>query len=107
MNKEQVIKSMHERMKRNIDDFFKPSTFEDTRKALLAKRAKWQEVWNVSKGGDLCNKENGYLITSEQLAKKNWFLHLADKVWFDANTFIPAYFEACRRAGIKEILLNV
>lgn len=53
MNKEQVIKSMHERMKRNIDDFFKPSTFEDTRKALLAKRAKWQEVWNVSKGRPL------------------------------------------------------
>ena len=49
---------------------------------------------------------NYYLIYAERLAEPFWILHLlSSKKWFDANTFIPAYFEACRRAGIKKVTI--
>lgn len=55
----------------------------------------------ITPGGSMIF-QNFYRIDSELLEESNWILHLMlTKNWFDANTFIPAYFEACKGAGIK------
>ena len=67
---------------------------------------KWvyNKDWEISPKGDLVGW-GYYWITSDRLNENDWILHLMEKAAFDANTFIPAYFEACRRAGIKEITI--
>ena len=67
--------------------------------------AMFNEDWALSKKGDM--RGNGcYDIISERLEEGDWILHLMEKMWFDANTFLPAYFEACRRAGIKQVTIT-
>ena len=63
---------------------------------------RFNEDWAISDDGDLLGL-GYYLISSHRLKEGNWLLHLMGKKWFDANTFIPAYFEACRRAGLKTV----
>lgn len=61
--------------------------------------------WWVSPKGDMVNI-CGYPIFDYQLREDDWFLHLMEKPWFNANTFLPAYFEACHKANIKEIKIR-
>lgn len=63
----------------------------------------FNEDWYLSTRGDMINSWNGYPIYHNQLTRNDWVLHLMAKMWFDANTFIPAYFEACRRIGVKSV----
>ena len=57
--------------------------------------------WALSADGDMIQVEEDYIIDHERLEESDWFLHLMEKGWFDANTFLPAYLEACVRAGLK------
>ena len=62
-----------------------------------------QKDWTISPEGDLHHEKMNYDIFSNQLKEKNWILHMMEKGWVDLNSFIPAYFEACRRCGIKQL----
>lgn len=70
----------------------------------------WQEQkdWEISPKGDLYHPKRDYPIEAERLNEKNWIIHMMGKGWIDLNSFIPAYFEACRRAGFDtiEIITN-
>lgn len=63
----------------------------------------FNEDWQLSPKGDMCFHNGRYDIEAERLKEDDWIIHLMEKAWFDANTFIPAYFEACRRAGVKKV----
>lgn len=65
----------------------------------------YNEDWYISPDGDMMSSRSGYEIGGHILDHDMWFMHLADKRWFDANTFVPAYMEACRRQGI--IIANI
>lgn len=60
----------------------------------------------LSSHGDMYHNSD-YTISASQLADDDWILHLMEKYWFDANTFIPAYFEAVRRTGKKTVTIRV
>jgi hypothetical protein len=47
-------------------------------------------------------ENNRYYIEKERLAE-NWLDHMREKKWNDMNKFVPAYLEACRRAGVKMV----
>lgn len=67
---------------------------------------RYNRDWLLSRQGDMyCN--NDYDIPASRLTEDDWLLHLMEKGWFDANTFIPAYFEALRRANIKIVTIRV
>ena len=69
--------------------------------ALLAEAAVWEEDWYISACGDMTSKKhNPYFISADRLGKENWLDHMAGKSWVDLNTFVPAYIEACHRAGV-------
>lgn len=59
--------------------------------------------WEVSEEGDLYCDDASYYIGAERLGTENWLCHMAGKKWVNFNTFIPAYIEACRRAGVKTV----
>jgi hypothetical protein len=63
--------------------------------------------WFISPDGDMMNARSCYQIGCDELDHDDWFLHLSEKRWFDANTFIPTYFEACRRKGIQTVLMRI
>lgn len=63
--------------------------------------------WFLSPHGDMMCRRGGYEITADILDRGHWLWFLAEKRWFDANTFLPAYYEACRRAGIKEVKITI
>ena len=66
----------------------------------------WNEDWAIAEDGSMIF-QNHYRIDSERLDESDWILHLmTTKNWFDANTFIPAYFEACRRARKKNVTIQ-
>lgn len=67
--------------------------------------SRYNKDWWLSPIGDMVNVV-GYIIADYQLRDKSLFKHLYNKTWFDANTFIPAYMEACRRSGIKEFTMS-
>lgn len=62
--------------------------------------------WFLDSKGNMCHNR-GYDIAANRLSESDWLSHLMEKVWFDANTFLPAYFEACRRAGIEKLTINI
>ncbi len=66
----------------------------------------YNEDWCLTPDGDMYNVLSDYEIGSNMLYKDDWILHLSEKRWFDANTFIPAYFEACRRKGISLVMIR-
>lgn len=66
----------------------------------------FNEDWIIGMDGHLVSTRSGYDIVADELGKGHWFVHLMEKRWFDANTFLPAYFEACRRAGIKSVTIQ-
>ena len=63
--------------------------------------------WFLSSRGDMMCRRGGYEITADILDRGHWLWFLTEKRWFDANTFLPAYYEACRRAGIKEVRITI
>ena len=67
---------------------------------------KYNEDWCLTADGDMYNVRTDYEIGSDRLNEDDWILHLMQKRWFDANTFIPAYFEACRRKGIPVVMIR-
>jgi len=68
---------------------------------------RFNDDWWLSDTGDMWNDQGHYGIYDNRLNEGDWMLHLMGKVWFDANTFLPAYFEACNRAGIKEVTITI
>lgn len=62
--------------------------------------------WFLSPKGNMLYVWFDYEILYSQLEDQNTILHLMEKDWFDANTFIPAYFEACRRKGIQQLKIK-
>lgn len=67
---------------------------------LMKGYEKFNSDWYIDKIGNM-NHVSDYPIDANRLTEDDWFLHLMEKSWFDANTFLPAYFEALRRAGYK------
>lgn len=67
------------------------------------KEPTWEEEWDISPEFDITHRQSGYLIQGDRLVEKDWILHMSEKRWVDLNTFIPAYFEALRRLGCKEV----
>lgn len=63
--------------------------------------------WFLTPDGDMFNAWSDYEIDSDRLDEDDWILHCMSKRWFDANTFIPAYFEACRRKGLKFVQMRI
>lgn len=63
--------------------------------------------WFISPDGDMMNARSCYVIGSDVLDHDDWILLLTVKRWFDANTFLPAYFEACRRKGLKVVQMRI
>ena len=64
------------------------------------KFTRFNRHWCLSEDGDMAC--GCYFIDSHRLSEE-WVEHLMGKNWFDANTFIPAYVEACRRAGVRQV----
>lgn len=62
-----------------------------------------KDEWVITVSNDLKHTGTNYLIPADRLTEEDWILHLMEKRWFDLNTFIPAYFEALRRAGHKSV----
>lgn len=58
--------------------------------------------WYIDEEGYLCHKGEYYEIDPDRLAE-NWIGHMARKRWVNMNTFIPAYIEACERAGVQQV----
>ena len=67
----------------------------------------FNEDWCIGLYGDMFDRRTGYLIHHDELKKDHWYVHLRDKMWFDADTFLPAYFRACEMAGIKVVKLRI
>lgn len=67
----------------------------------------YNDDWHISPNGDLMSSKSGYEIGSDVLEHDDWILNLSEKRWFDANTFIPAYYEACRRKGVKIVQMRI
>lgn len=63
--------------------------------------------WFLTPDGDMFNAWSDYEIESDRLDEDDWILHCIGKRWFDANTFLPAYFEACRRKGLKVVQMRI
>ena len=61
----------------------------------------WNDDWYLSSGGDMRHAWTDYEIPHQRLDEDDWLLHLMYREWFDANTFLPAWLEACRRWGMK------
>lgn len=66
----------------------------------------FNEDWAINADGDLTGW-GYYLIDCNRLAEDNWLIHLMSKARFDANTFIPAYIEACKRANIQKVTMRM
>lgn len=48
--------------------------------------------WFLTPKGDMFNAWSDYEIESDRLDEDDLVLHCMGKRWFDANTFLPAYF---------------
>lgn len=69
----------------------------------------WQRFnrdWFLDRSGSMLHC-SGYMIPNIRVNEGDWVLHLMAKVWFDANTFLPAWMEALRRHGDETVLLRV
>lgn len=67
----------------------------------------WEVDWKIAEDGTLLDQDgHDYNIEGDRLAESDWILHLSGKGWVDLNTFIPAYFKALSKRGIKEITIK-
>ena len=93
-----------EKHSKRIEEVIKESKFDLSK--YNATPYEKQKDWIVSKSGDLEHIERGYFIRADRLTEEDWLLHLTEKAWFDANTFLPAFFEACKRAGKQRVTIK-
>lgn len=101
-------------MKENILKVIKPdNNYNQNYRNLVAKRPslmvgynKFNDDWYLSDRGDM-NHVSDYPIDADQLEDDDWILHLMEKSWFDANTFLPAYYHACRLAGVQSVEMTI
>lgn len=63
--------------------------------------------WKIFAGGDMENTDLGYEITSDRLTEPDWWISFHTEPKFDWNTFIPAYFFACKQAKVDKLNLNL
>ena len=63
--------------------------------------------WIVTKVGDILCIPYYYGIYNYALKSEDWIIHMAEKVWVNLNTFIPAYIEACKRKGLKVVSMRI
>lgn len=63
--------------------------------------------WIVTQAGDILCIPHSYGIYDYALEKDDWIIHMAEKRWVNLNTFLPAYFEACRRKGLKVVQMRI
>lgn len=86
-------------------DFHSPFKVQTMNDAVQNAVPAWKEQkdWTISTEGELHHGKMNYTIEASRLNEKNWILHMMEKSWVNLNTFMPAYFEACRRAGIQEL----
>lgn len=61
--------------------------------------------WEIDKDGNLGFVKKQYWINREKL-NQNWISHMNRKKWCIMNDFIPAYVEACRRAGVTQVIIT-
>ena len=61
--------------------------------------------WYVDGEGYLCHKGEYYEIDPGRLSE-NWIARMSHKRWVNMNTFIPAYIEACHRAGVEQVKIT-
>lgn len=61
--------------------------------------------WKVREDGSIDNEGATYYIPACRLGE-NWIAHLSEKRWVDMNKFIPAYIEACIRAGVTTVRIS-
>lgn len=64
----------------------------------------WEGVWSITDDGSMLNLNTGYEIEGDRLCEDDWLLHEIGRQ--DMNAFVPAYFEACKRKGIKELKIK-
>lgn len=81
-----------------------PGYCPDNRPQSGGEWERYNSQWWLTPSGDMCAMGT-YEIGADHLATPSWLMHLGEKSWFDANKFIPAWFEACRRAGIDEVTM--
>lgn len=63
--------------------------------------------WKVKLNGDMSYDDDRYPIYSNQLQNDDWIAHMFEKGWIDWNDFIPAYFQALKNIGVKEIKMLI
>jgi hypothetical protein len=64
---------------------------------------KQNNEWVIDDDGNIGVPDTLYWIEKNELHRPDWLLHLTAKKWFDANKFLPVYFEACKKAGIQKV----
>ena len=72
----------------------------------MSNRKKEFNNWKVDRNGGISNERAWYFIDPCRLGTENWIEHMSQKVWVDMNAFIPAYIEACRRAGVTNVKIS-
>ena len=83
-----------------------PSMQKERRRDIPPGYEDFNNDWFLSPRGDMCNAWTNYEIFDYNLAQNDLIIHLMEKNWFDANTFLPAYFEACKRCGIQHLQIR-
>ena len=61
------------------------------------------DQWYINPNGSLKSHNPDFVLYRKDLANSDWLRYLQTLDWVDFNKFIPAYFEALKRAGIKKI----
>ena len=92
----------------------KNGVYQDTSKTLGELLANYEKEleerrercdWYIDEEGYLCHKKYYYEIAPDRLSE-NWIAHMSHKRWVDMNTFIPAYIDACRLAGVEQVKIT-
>jgi hypothetical protein len=62
--------------------------------------------WKVDIKGNM-DHDGRYSISADRLGEDDWILHLFEKGWIVWNDFIPAYYQACRNAGVESVTMKM
>lgn len=91
-----------------VKDGFDRAKFDERKFLINEVGSSWRlfkrynSDWFMDNYGSLLHV-SGYLIPHVRVDEDDWLLHLMGKVWFDANTFIPAYLTALKRHGVNTV----
>ena len=76
--------------------------------AEIDKTEEFLKDWEVERDGTMVSKVMPYyVISSDTLTEEDWIAHMLSKELVDMNTFIPAYFYALKKRGIRELRITV